>query len=138
MPFCLQGWINEPCPAQWMFGDNHVTCEYVLHGVQSQYTCCPHGLTTKGPYAPDCGCRDDLTETPYRMAYQQTNSTDDSTTYTLNLALVEAWRTQVCEHVSLLQACSMPDGAHLCCLKIETGATVHADSASSMPTAASS
>lgn len=90
----FKGWINEPCPAQWQFNNRHIMCEYVLHGRQSQDTCCPHGLTTKGPFMEDCGCRDDTTETPYRMAYQSANSTEETTTYILNLALVEAWRTQ--------------------------------------------
>lgn len=90
----MQGWVNEPCPAQWQFGEEKITCEYVLHGKQSNNTCCPHGLTSKGPYQEDCGCRDDLTETPYRMAYVQHNNTLETTTFTLNMALVEAWRTE--------------------------------------------
>lgn len=92
----LRGWINEPCPAQWEWGNNHITCEYVLHGRQSQFTCCPHGLTSKGPYSEDCGCRDDLTETPYRLGYVRdaANDATDTTTFNFNIAMVDPWRSQ--------------------------------------------
>jgi hypothetical protein len=100
LPAVLQGWINEPCPASWQWNTQSVLCEYVLHGEQSAYSCCPLGLTTQGPLTESCGCRDDLTETPFRMAYtMETEYTDydeeATTTFNFNLALVQPWLTQV-------------------------------------------
>ena len=85
----LAGWVNEPCPAQWMFGSSQIQCEYAFHGRQSQSTCCPHALTTPGQLPPDCGCRDDVAGTPYRMAYLPAQSKIDVTTFEFNVATLD-------------------------------------------------
>ncbi|GFH06330.1 predicted protein [Haematococcus lacustris] len=92
----FQGWINEPCPAQPSFNSQQITCEYALHGHQSTTSCCPHGLTTSGPAPGGCGCRDDLSETPYRIMYTSETTADDesTTTFNFNLALVDSSMSQ--------------------------------------------
>lgn len=93
----LAGWVSEPCPAQATYGAPGVYCEYAFHGVQSQYTCCPLGFTGQATVADTCGCRDDLSLTPYRMAYSRAAEAGASldlnaaaaSTFDFNLALVD-------------------------------------------------
>ncbi len=67
----------------------------MLHGQQSAYTCCPHGVTTRGPDLETCGCRDDVTETPYRLAYTKSDTDGVVTSFTFNLATVDPLLSQV-------------------------------------------
>lgn len=66
----MRGFVREPCPGTMIFESSAApVCQYVLHGKQSAYTCCPLGFTGRGLKEEECGCRDDLTETPFRLAY---------------------------------------------------------------------
>ena len=84
----LEGWINEPCPAQWLFDHPKPICEYVIHGREGQNTCCPMGLTTPGTPASPCGCRDDLDQTPFRMGYELESQSGGTSTFNFNVAMV--------------------------------------------------
>ncbi|GAX81198.1 hypothetical protein CEUSTIGMA_g8631.t1, partial [Chlamydomonas eustigma] len=84
----LEGWINEPCPASWLFNHPAPLCEYVFHGEEGQVTCCPLGLTQKGQPPESCGCRDDLDQSPYRMAYSIETQADDTSTFEFSVAMI--------------------------------------------------
>ncbi len=87
----FKGWINEPCTASWIFNHPKPICEFVLHGTEGDNACCPLGLTTPGELPGTCGCRDDLDQTPYRMAYElATLSPVGTTTFNFSIARVDA------------------------------------------------
>ncbi|KAG2490586.1 hypothetical protein HYH03_010980 [Edaphochlamys debaryana] len=67
----VKGFVRELCPAGWLLdAGGAVMCEYVLHGTQGDHSCCPHGVTRVSGEPSECGCRDDLPGTPYRLGYQ--------------------------------------------------------------------
>ncbi len=100
----MQGYINEVCPATWQWGSQTPVCEYVFHGQQSAYTCCPHGLTIRGHAPESCGCRDDLAETPYRMAYTSESSDGVTTTFNFKIAAIDPMQSLVrIEHADIPQ-----------------------------------
>lgn len=87
----LDGSVNEPCPAQWLYSYPSGTyCEYAFHGRQSQFSCCPVGFTgtSPAPVTNTCGCRDDLDQTPYRMGYALDTQSSASSTFVFDIALV--------------------------------------------------
>jgi hypothetical protein len=84
----MRGWINEPCPAQQTYQAPFVYCEYAFHGTDSQFLCCPLGFTGRGQQPDICGCRDDLDETPYRMAFVQEAGSPTTSTFHFSLASV--------------------------------------------------
>jgi hypothetical protein len=86
----VRGAVRELCPAAWLFGaDGTIMCEYALHGSQGNQTCCPHGITGSMPEPKDCGCRDDLEGTPYRLGYQLAAVGDNQTMFNFDLAKVD-------------------------------------------------
>lgn len=86
----VASYVRELCPAGWLFDAGGATiCEYALHGTQGLHTCCPHHITTPGTIVDDCGCRDDLPGTPYRLGYSPAAADANSTLFSFNLAAVD-------------------------------------------------
>ena len=86
----VAGSVHEPCPASWLFdAGGAVICEYALHGTQGSHTCCPHHITEMGSLEPDCGCRDDVPETPYRLGYNPLGLNATATLFSFDLAKVD-------------------------------------------------
>lgn len=87
----LRGFVREPCPGTMIFETSAApVCQYVLHGRQSAYTCCPLGFTGRGRPEDECGCRDDLAETPFRLAYTLAGGApSDQSMFNFDLARVD-------------------------------------------------
>ncbi|KAG2439400.1 hypothetical protein HXX76_004757 [Chlamydomonas incerta] len=86
----VKGYVNELCPAGWLLdAGGKVICEYALHGTQSDHSCCPHDITRPGQEEPDCGCRDDLAGTPYRLGYQLAGVAPNRTMFNFDMAKVD-------------------------------------------------
>ncbi|PNH06258.1 hypothetical protein TSOC_007379, partial [Tetrabaena socialis] len=86
----VRGSVRELCPAGWIFDAGGATiCEYALHGIQGNHTCCPHDITHPGDDTPDCGCRDDTAGTPYRLGYQLAGAGPNLTMFNFDMAKVD-------------------------------------------------
>ncbi|KXZ52064.1 hypothetical protein GPECTOR_10g1087 [Gonium pectorale] len=86
----VDGYVRELCPAGHILGAGGAfICEYVLHGVQGNHTCCPHDITRPGSRPADCGCRDDLAGTPYRLGYQLGGVVRNETIFNFDLAKID-------------------------------------------------
>lgn len=86
----VRGFVRELCPAGWLLGaGGKPICEYVLHGVQGNHTCCPHQVTEASILAPDCGCRDDEAGTPYRLGYSLMAEDPSHTMFNFDMGKVD-------------------------------------------------